>query len=840
MTRPLTRRWIPTLLVLAALGPAARGEAWPETLAADSAADAPRVGSAGELARVQISGCSAFSADEIRSELSRDFVVQLAVRPTADLLKAVDALRDRALDGYLHKGFLNAKVAAGYDAAANRLTLHITEGQRFVAGDIRIDSAGEIDFEELRRRLQSPKLPRPWTYAMHGPEGLQAAPDWHKEREAAVWSPGEAAKADVWNKRKMAKRVIMHLADMGRPFAKCDVEIEEVAGTDRAELVLAITDPGPAAVIRELDFKGLTRHTAEELQAFLDIKPGSPVNSQLLQRICEQLRTSCRMWKYDVVVALSVAEADARYATKPQFVDVRITVEEYEEVPKLDQPLPAIDAALARAAAWIERFGQDPSEKDLAVEGKLLGIDVHAALSPERGVVARARHDEVATIFRLDLALVDGPGDQQAFDWVAGARLSLPGNIHPNLQLTLEQASVDDRKFANSAKTGLGFSTKDPDEGGSPLWAVRAEPVALVNYAHRDDAQVTLEGGVLTVSDENLTMRFDEPTGALIEAASVGSSQLSWRIAAADGGFARLRQEIESNAELLAEQYDPAAPLSSIAGFVASVVEAQPWAANHERLALACSRLRTIVSVAEREMRVGELLRTIGLGAPRRDEEFVIPVMLQTRDGEPIGPKQMVVTFLPRLADALFPHDDWAWTWTREIGFQFAGDQSQDWKRDVGAELQRAFDDPDVGPLGLVAMAQVGRVMFGERLGRLVAQKALQRLDEADVRNDARLLAVGDHGLARIVRGAAESCQGLDADERAKLVAATPESYRGIVETLLDRRTNQPDEPLDSAIDAALVESWEGGLRDAVRADLEKRAQPTTNLAEAPSETVVE
>ena len=74
------------------------------------------------------------------------------------------------------------------------------------------------------------------------------------------------------------------LAQHGLFFPKLEVKIQATAEKSTANLLVKITDPGPAAVIDEIVVEGNRKNSKAEILEFLGLKTGMPITRATLRR----------------------------------------------------------------------------------------------------------------------------------------------------------------------------------------------------------------------------------------------------------------------------------------------------------------------------------------------------------------------------------------------------------------------------------------------------------------------------------------------------------------------------------------------------------------------------
>jgi hypothetical protein len=755
----------------------------------------------------------------------------------------IDTCRDRIKDGYLRAGYLDAEVNVLDDEADDRLAVAISEGSPYVAGKIRVTGDVAVAGDDLVTRLRQATPEREWIYLRGKNEPLNSL---GAESEAGVWIAGEPARCDAQSLDALARRIDLHLADMGFPFARFQVRPDPAKQPGTLDLLIQIEDAGKPAVLGNIETKGLTRHTQQQLLQFLNVRPGMTIDAAECQRICQALRESCRFWRHAVYVRYS-ADPEEQLAANPQTVELGLSLEEYDRVPNLDQPLPEVDQCLVRAAEWMRQYWTSDSEEDLVVwtakplvEGKESTWAMRIVVSRRHGCPIDARGEDRG--FRYDAAAICAPKHLSLFDWRSEKKLSGEGIGFPQFTLTIagQGREGDEYRSQLNMKAGVRSVSEDEEPPASP-WTAEVEPVAIVNFAHRKDARTVIEDGVLTVANDLGELRIEAATGRILNW-SMNSAEGSGSVAFRRGEFERMRQEIESRSADLTEMFNPEAKLRSLAAFALESALTQPCIRNQPSLEALGFRFR-----AHFEQGGDDPLTTavanywpgsLDNGRPERGK-FVIPPY-PVKFASDWGMDE-VLRCGPAIADALFPRDSWPWTLARESSFLAAdGFQSGDlFSKAAAQDLWRTFADPNTGPVGQWIILQIARSQGStdDFLAKL-ANKALQKWDAADVSHDIELLTRGDHGLVRLTRAAVEIYGDLPDADRSLLANYLPEPWSGMSQRLIARRAAHPDETPEQAVEAVLQEAWQTGYSDFLKSDLRKLAgvadEPAIEVADRP------
>lgn len=802
-----------------------------------------RVDLAGDAARIQITGCQSFKAASIRNAVARDFFYQAAARPSGTIDALVAAVQNAVLRGYAHVGYAKAEVTAGFDDAANCLTLNIVEGQQYVAAEIEVLGAKNIDADELARRLRQPVAEHPWTYTRGGDEVLQPL---ESEYSEAAWQVGEHVEMDMPSAKRLPHQIRRRLAEMGWPFAKFKQCVEFDDEKAAAKLVVTIEAEGSPAVLDEVSIAGLTRHTPEQLKEFLGLARGLPLTAETIDRVHEALRQSCRFWGYDVNVRLSDLNTD-RYAPGLAQAGLKIRVVEYEPVAPLGEPLTEVDECLKRAVKWLKDFQESATDDELRMRGLLASYGaVDAVLSPRRGAVVRLKNLDGHQFYRLDSALIHSPGRMEIYDWLANQRLEVFSDSRPQFSLSIAPDAAADGRFITTMKIGMGVSNKTPRDGSvHSLWAVAAEPVALVHLAHREGARAALADGVLTIENGPLTLRIRQDSGALIDIRCGGESD-GFSIEVVQGQYESLRDNLEAEAThaKLKQCFNPGAPWTTAARFFLRVIEQQPNILNDARQKSLVNRVSEFLEDEDHELQLEDAVDRVGLETHRDRsegaEKFVIPIVASTSvDLSFLGLGTEAPIAEPWIADYLFPRGTPPWTVVREAAFHSAKPSEF---VDVGGgavvEFSQMLATPAAGPLTAFAATRLlaGCMSDVPTADKLIAS-SLATFDQRDISSDAALLVVGDHGIARFVRTVVKFCDELDAEGRAALIDAAPAEYRGVLVKLFERRSASPDESPEAAVQAALIDAWNDRLREHMRSHLEALAASARSEGDRTAQT---
>jgi hypothetical protein len=194
---------------------------------------------------------------------------------------------------------------------------------------------------------------------------------------------------------------------------------------------------------------------------------------------------------------------------------------------------------------------------------------------------------------------------------------------------------------------------------------------------------------------------------------------------------------------------------------------------------------------------------------------------------------------VPAMADLMFDRGSWPWTIAREACFWELREQLYGRESEQGIALAanefRRMAVGQVGPLGALALAQSMKQLESAdaRQASAIGNWGMSMLSQDAFVKDVSLVTEGNSGMALICRAATEHLGKLSEEEQEAIIELLPEELQEPAARIAKRRKEQPDEPAGATIQAALVESWNGGLRDVVQAELREVA---TEVAKRPGE----
>jgi len=356
--------------------------------------------------------------------------------------------------------------------------------------------------------------------------------------------------------------------------------------------------------------------------------------------------------------------------------------------------------------------------------------------------------------------------------------------------------------------------------------SIVSEPCALIALAHRKGTRANLDNGVLTVSCDDFEIKVDEQTGTIQSIRS--ASMLPLGIAAVSvkvekGAVARIVSRARQRAKKLPNRADDNHPFRSLAAYLVSQFRQQTAIRRNVKLDWSLAIAAASVEQPDVQQKIQAIL---GLKSERSSKKiFWIPADF---DGaHDLNSSDLIYSFLPSVADELFPRGSWPWMTLRETALVrlsekgMADGSVKNYKKSASQELGRMLSANDAGPVTLVTMASAYQQFpSNEKLIALIASQGLSDLSDQAVLKDSQLFVRGEHGLAIICRAAAATCGGYSDEEQQEILDCLPREWQQPMSRLFARRDEKPDELPGDAIEAVLLESWHCGLKEAVEARL--------------------
>ncbi len=589
-------------------------------------------------------------------------------------------------------------------------------------------------------------------------------------------------------------------------------------------IVLAEKGVTAGLTLARIDIRGLTRHSREELLDYLGVAVGDPLHYQTLERVCERLDSCHRFWMHKVDVYLP--KPPGRYEEQDTEAWLVIRLVEYEEVPKLGEPLSEVDEVMLRMADWLAKL--DQSEYDVVVSCATPETSAHfiASLATNAYCVDVKGSCQFAKALDLSLdhTLLVEPGKLSLFAWGGEEMCVISGLKAPIYSLSLKP-SWDHQAGKPSVhfESGLGLRSKEK------ACSISVNAMPTIRHG-RESSTHRFENGVLTLVNDQGVARIDQLTGRLLSFDSDpdATQGVTLHIETARGAFERCAEEVRQRAAPFAVQTEQQHELRNLLSFALRYFVPSQFLAREQDKKLA-GLLRQAIESPELIAWLEEQQRESKGKAPGEKtgdgpQEFVIPAPFNL-DATETSTTDDVLQQIPALADLSFVRGSWPWTAVREVAL--SGLLSKERPPTVEGwyeELQRLAKQEQNGPLFHLFLASW---MDGHQgLGAKFAQQGLERLDGQFLRNDLAHFTKGDLWGAKAVEKLAQVATQLNEEQRGILLSYPPPIARAPLEAVLTRRAERPEEPPREAVAEAVLEAWRGGWREQVEQELQAIAGP--------------
>ena len=212
-----------------------------------------------------------------------------------------------------------------------------------------------------------------------------------------VWRADKPVPFDPLAKAKLEEQTKKLLGDLGYYAAQFQLQIVPDPDRGRADLIVDITELGPAAVVGEVQITGNARNSRDAILSFLDLHLDIPINMALRSRVAYDLWRSARFSKCQVPDPTPPG-ADGK-------VKLVISLTEDAGAPLLDEPFSREAQAFLAVRDWLADF--DRRDEDVAFHSQIAGCRFDGVLSSQHGLLLQCWVPGQATFERPpDYALV--------------------------------------------------------------------------------------------------------------------------------------------------------------------------------------------------------------------------------------------------------------------------------------------------------------------------------------------------------------------------------------------------------------------------------------------------
>lgn len=838
---------------------------------------ADHVGSLGETDRLVVRGTQQIDPEQLRQPLVYDTDLVWLSRPHAARDAYIAAVVRKATLALERAGFATATAHAAVESSdgVERLVVDVVEGTRFETGSINVTGLPDVTAARLVRFLSEQQPPRnavprrikvpdgTSTTIWVTTEGLPA------QREPPIWGPTGPAPCDAVTLHTIRVAVAHFLRDegylsiplplpdrrsagratrgaavthrstaadgAGARRAAFDVAFEP--GDRTVDLVVAIHDLPPKAVLRRIEVPPECRTTERDLIASLGIRIGAAVTDRdrLVWRDC--LRRSGRFLKADLEFRGDPID--------PQAVVARFSLEEYAAATPLSQPLSPEEVTMLRVHDWL--VAAIGSGDDLVLDvtrapdapGAAGQASAQLIVAPTKGFLLTA---VTASDQASGLALSGGevsllPGD-------GAGRLDIPLPSPHRLTATLGLSLVRDTKvgattpkYNRRVSIDCGISDRGKGTPAGVAIAIPVEPVACLSLVHENSPRVRFDGDTLVVEADGATSRFDATTGRPLGLAFAGC-EVSLRarpgvldaavddLRAASGPNRLLREApVGSAVEFLlsGEVADACGRIADVAGLHGDARSS--W---ESRLAWGVEVVRRCRENGGLE-RCDRMLATAATGdeANRIANAGVEPLVIPRDDDSTTASAaqkafmRQVAAVVWRLTEEHCGRTSWPASLVRAGTCALVGDPAL---LDEMAEFMAADDH---GPLAFVSASSLVTVPL---VAASLARRGQDRLSTVAFHTDCHplLAAVATYGLDDCCVSLLRSVDDEAAREIGRAACGNPDILLPLVHAI---KMHQRHEDAVAGLQDALDVWWDGALRSVVAAQLDAIASPRTATA---------
>ena len=844
-----------------------------------SVALADQVGSLGAADRLVVRGTTQIDAEQLRQPLREDTDVVWLSRPHASRDVFMAAVVRKATLALQRAGFAEAQVHAVVESSdgVERLVLDVVEGPRFEAGKIEVAGLPDEMSARLVRFLSERQPPRDAApRSINRPDGTTttiwvAADGRRATLEQPAWNPAGPATCDAVAIHHIHAEVVRFLRDEGylsvappahdrRLVAKLargagsatrssstdgsrarrgPVDITLKPADSTIDLVVAIHDLPPKAVLQRIELPPECRTTERELIAYLGLKIGEPVNDRDRLAWRDRLRSSGRFVRHEVEFRGDPTDPGAAVA--------RFSLEEYSAATPLSQPLSREEATMLRFHEWIvEAIGRGD---DLVLEGIRPAGDattgttesVRLIVSPTDGLLLTALPDGDRAC-----GLAVGHTDVSLLPAGGGGRLEIPLSPHAWCLVNVGLSLVRDKpvgkeppKFRRNLSLAGSIGNATEGKPAGVAVAMSIEPVACLAFVHEDHPEVCFEGDTMVINAGGAISRFDATSGRPLGLAVAGCEvSLQVKPGSLDAAVKELRAAAGPN------MFRADAPVVSAVEFLLS----GDVAAACGRIADAAGlrgdarsawegRLGHVIDLIQRCREDGgfdrcdRMLATASAGHPsdgRAAGESDLEPLDIPSDDEPTtaAAAQKAVTrhvaaVIWRLTEEHCGRDSWPAALARAGACAMVGDPA------VLDEMAEFMTSEEHGPLAHVSASSLTTVPL---VAASLARRGQERLSTVAFHTDCHplLAAIGPYGLDVCCVSLMRALDDAAAREIGRAACGDSEILLPLVHAL---KAHEQHDDAVAGLQDALDAWWDGALRGVVAAKLHSIASPRTAAA---------
>jgi hypothetical protein len=790
-------------------------------------------------------GVKSFDPDAIRKRLAIDIDVQVAGHPQNALANYLQKLEEVLRSGYRTSGFQSASIEARFDPKRRRVIVRIQEGRRSRCSKIRVAGLDHEESQELVAELIQEVPPANAVPLVVARDDGTTRTVWETPTGSPAkllnpaWKVGEPFPFDGSLEARVEKRLTQWFWERGRVLTRFHVWFRIEDGSDDANLVVAVDDPGVPATIGEIEVQGAAINTPENVLEYLAIRPGMPFDGRIEARLQRRLWESGRFINGEFKKAVPV-----RTGTGAR-VDLTLIVSEHPKATPLATPFAPYQQALLKLRDWVVQWTEEIHDEDLVFDAQ-----VDSSFFDEEQPDTKARPHALGKIYDLHVVASPGKGLMISVDcqWHGKSIFAQTFIVRGRQVIFYSPLTETHLEIEHSNTTQLTASIamsaskpKSPKDWGTSInmalpikWLSSGNATPVKLKAELAPLSVLLTGmwmtgvecksraGIVTVRAEGWDFQIDEKTGRLVrfQADLKDLGKIRCRLVRGE-----LNKEFERQDRLLAHSsnvYDAKESTKSLAVYWIDEYRRiiQDKRSPDEQQSLAA--LHKLCQHWPIES-VGTLFDQFD-AVDRSPDAFALPTK-QIQGGHPVlsmfnfdGAGTLAGYLLPIYRE-LVPREGWFWPLGRDGLFALIGRQAGTWEQ-IGQYRQLV----DSGPFGHL-MGAVALAPFSPRISQQLASHALQRLSVKSLRADYAPLLAGDSWLGRNLLSLAQALRHLDDSEIRALVRLLPDEphHPQITYSLLLLKAD-PRMPVHDVLPFVCDQLWKSTMKPPVETALKALA----------------
>lgn len=781
----------------------------------------------------EILGSIRHEVRQLRDALAADIDVLLASRAPVDPEALASLLAERLAAGYRHSGFPKAVVSSELVRDRQRIALSVKEGPHYRNGEVRVDGADTIPVEDLIQGLTDgtgPKdaFPR-WTL----PREQGGVIEWYKPNgekvaeDSPVWNVGQSTRFESHLEKSVAETAVRILQRCGYMDPTVTVRLDPQPN-GKTTLVVNIDEEGPRATLGEIEVHGNERNTAEEILAYLGVKPGQPLDSDIAARWKWALQESARFYEAKVEITAPP------FGPGPSRLDIHVV--EIPDLPTLSEPATPLLQASVRAARWMTA----PKKEDWQLHVAAKIVEALSAYLPPAWHGADTVNlqwtlSEVDRATILELNVLDaqqqsvwalhihfGNGQFQLLNLARRAKMTLPaidGKLIAIMQWDVRKP--DEHGRASLLNFNIGVNSAGGDQPRPPEIKTIVNPAALLIHSRTPEFTTSLEDGLLRMTANGTRIEFDAETGQLRHFESADTAAGALQLRAATGLYQQRFKELAAEYSGCREELTAGAKLSGACRFLIDEWSESGYPQSRrqdEALALVRRLLDAgVLRSLDESLSRNEPTETVA------NADFEIPAPPPTGPIHPLSWLKPVLHMAFAGYSKVFPRDTGAWVAGREATLALVGGRKGPLPPGRVVEL---LDQANAGPLSFLLATEL--FQYVSPYHQFVMSNAtLDRLDSQALRSELRVLTDERSVAGKVVLAIATALRDASPDDLAMVSSwMTKSQFDDVLRPAFQELSRRKDEPLSQVLPDVLAQVYPALIRPLLVAELQRLDAP--------------